>query len=238
MNSFHDYSNNENMNENIDYDYNFDTSPLHYLAKRPGKHYDHYICMSIQYIYMVAAIIWLIIIYLLKFWESGLFGWIFLLIPLFIYGINLSNVEHQTVDLEDDMFQGNFLSFGYLIVLFIINWEKVKDTRRLFTILMISLILIMFSLFDIWVPKHNIILIKHIRSILIVAALSLLAYALYIYYEGILYYNNSKNTVDNGNDNSKIRNNEDNDNSKNNVDNNNNSKIRNNEDNILDLKEE
>jgi len=143
--------------------------------------------------YMVSAIIWLVLIFAIRFWKSGVFGWLFLLIPLIIYGINLANVRTSTVDVEDDMFQGNFLSLGYLIVLFIINWEKVKDRKRLLTILMFVLILILFSMFDVWVPKRQIIYIKHLRSILIVAALSLMAYSLYLYYEGIVYYHNTKN---------------------------------------------
>lgn len=175
-----------------DLDYDPDTAPLHYMPLRLGKHYAPHTCATIQYMYMVAAIIWMVLIYSISFWKSGPFGWLFLIIPLFIYGINLANVNKHTVDVEDDMFQGNFLSFGYLVVLFIINWEKVKEKRRLLTILAIALVLILFSMYDLWLPKRKIIYVKHFRSICIVAALSLLAYALFIYYEGILYYGNSK----------------------------------------------
>ena len=55
---------------------------------------------------MIAAIIWIVLIYLISFWKSGPFGWLFLLIPLIIYGINLSNVTKHTVELENEMFQG------------------------------------------------------------------------------------------------------------------------------------
>ena len=47
--------------------------------------------------------------------------------------------------------------------------------------MMIALVLIMLSLIDVWVRKDHIILEKHLRSIFQTAALSLLAYALYIY---------------------------------------------------------
>jgi hypothetical protein len=134
--------------------------------------------------YMVAAILWLILIYSLQFWKSGVLGWLFLLVPLVVYGINLSNVTRHTHQLENEMFKGNFLSIGYLIVIFIINWEKVKDKQRLFLILMIVLILILGSVLDVWILNQ--IYVKHFRSILIVAAISLLAYVLYIYYEELI----------------------------------------------------
>ena len=72
--------------------------------------------------YIIAAIVWIILIFLLEFWKSGYFGWVFLLLPLFVYGVNMSNIKDHTVDIEDDMLQGNFLSLVYLFVLFIINW--------------------------------------------------------------------------------------------------------------------
>ncbi len=168
--------------------YDVDHAPLHYLVRTPGNRYDQQTMLNIQYLYVFSSAVWIFLLFFLKFYLSGPLGWIFLLVPLAIFGINLSNVSHHTQEVEDDMFQGNFLSFGYLIVLFLINWEKVKFKKRLFTILMVVLLLILFSLYDVWVPKKKIIYVKHFRSILQTLALSLLAYALYVYYEGIIYY--------------------------------------------------
>ncbi len=170
------------------FDYDVDNAPLHYLVRTPGNRYDQKTTLTIQYLYIFSSILWIFIIFFLKFYLSGPVGWIFLIIPLAIFGVNLDNAKHHTQDVEDDMFQGNFFSFGYLIILFLINWEKVKFKKRLFTILMAILILILFSIYDVWLPKKKIIYVKHFRSILQTLALSLLAYALYVYYEGIVYY--------------------------------------------------
>jgi hypothetical protein len=165
------------------------TVPLHHLARPKDNKYNIQIVKNVKYIYVLSSVIWTGLIYVFNFFESDAIGWIFLLIPYFVFGINISQANKCTIDVEDDMFQTNFLSFGYLIVLFLINWEKVKFKKKLFTILMVVLILILFSVFDVWVTKKKMVHVKHIRSILQTLALSLLAYALYIYYEGIIFKN-------------------------------------------------
>jgi hypothetical protein len=121
-------------------------------------------------------------VFFLGLFYSGPIGWLLLIIPLVVYGIGFAQAQYHTPELEDDMFLGNFLSFGFLTTVILINWTKVGDKRKFFKILMLALILILLSLIDVWVKKKYQILVKHVRTILQTAALILLGYVLYLYY--------------------------------------------------------
>ncbi len=80
------------------------------------------------------------------------------------------------------MFEANFLSFSYLIVILIINWDKEADKNKYFQALFISFLLILLSVIDIWVEHENLLLSKHIRSMFQTVALTILAYILFVFY--------------------------------------------------------
>lgn len=156
--------------------------PLHHLSKTRRKTYDSVTTKQIQLIYVIATVIWITLIIVFGWFRTPIIGILLLSIPLVIFAINCYNVKNHTVDLESEMFHGNFLSFAFLITSVLINWKKVGDKRKIFKILIVSLVIIMLSLVDVWVDRENLILIKHIRTILQTAALFLLAYCLYTYY--------------------------------------------------------
>ena len=121
-------------------------------------------------------------IFYFEFYQSDAVGIVILLIPIFVFYINYGSVHQHSDEIEEFVLKGNFLSFGFLIVVIIINWSKVGDKKKLFTILLISLILIMLSLIDIWVRKDKILLSKHFRTVFQTIARVLLVFALYSYY--------------------------------------------------------
>ena len=170
--------------EEVNYDET--RAPLHHLARPKGKTYSDDVVFEIQLIYIIAAVFWILLIFACSLFQSGFIGWIFLTIPLIVYGIGFTSVCNHTTDVEDDMFLGNFLSFGFLVTVILINWVKVADKKKYFKLLMIALVFIMLSLIDVWVKKKYQIIVKHVRTILQTAALSLLAYVLYLYYSELI----------------------------------------------------
>lgn len=164
-----------------------DSCPLHYTT-RPKKRetYPRDCVRKIQIVYIIAAIVWIIIIFALCYWELDIIGGIILAFPLVIFGINFHNADNITHEVESEMFTGNFISFGFLIAIILINWSKIENKGKYFTILFISLVLIMLSLVDVWVDPVNISIAKHLRSIFQTTALALLVYALYVYYKDVM----------------------------------------------------
>jgi hypothetical protein len=164
-----------------------DNCPLHHLTrKRKRNTYSPECARKIQIIYIIAAIVWIIIIFILCLWDVYLIGLIILAFPLIIFGINFAHATVITHEIEKEMFTGNFISFGFLIVVILINWSKIEDKSKYFVILFVALVLIMLSLVDVWVGTDNLSISKHLRSIFQTSAMALLVYALYIYYVDVI----------------------------------------------------
>lgn len=148
-----------------------------------NKHYHTKDTVStIRLIYIVAIIVWFILIYICRFYRTDTVGYIILFVPVLILGINFVNVEHHTVEMEREMLSGNFLSFIFLISALLINWSKIGMKKRILKAIMISVVLIMGSLIDIWTKPQDLIIVKHIRTIFQTTALAIIIYALYTHY--------------------------------------------------------
>lgn len=147
---------------------------------------------EIKAVYICAIVIWLILIYILSLYDTDLWGWLILLVPIIVFVVNYSNVDKCSTDIDPESRQDNFLSFAFLIVIIIINWDNTYDRNKFFPILALGLVLTMLSLIDIWVNTDMLSLSRHIRSVFQTFGLVLLTYALYIYYLDEKNYHNKK----------------------------------------------
>ena len=150
---------------------------------------DHYHCeivSRIQIVYIIASILWFVVVFMLDLWKKNdTIVLLFLALPLIIFGINFLSLGEFTCKMEDQMFKGNFLSFGFLVAIILINWNSPignHDKTEFFKILILAFILLMISLVDLWVGENKMPIVKHIKTTLHTASLSLLALALYLYY--------------------------------------------------------
>lgn len=141
-----------------------------------------YVQRNIQIVYLIAAIIWLIIVYVFSLYCGNVILWLLLFIPLIIYGLNFYFVPEQTVFVTNLMFTADFLSIGFLIVTIIINWYKEVDKGPIFSLVVLALFLFGLSMLDVWVPEEKFILIQHIRSALETAGVIILVIVVYTYY--------------------------------------------------------
>lgn len=167
-------------------EYYSEETPFHYLAKLDKDKYSGDKKTKIRVIYLIAVIVWLIIIFLFGFYKTDVVGYFILFIPIFLFAISYFFVENGTVEFESEVLGGNYIAFLFLIISVIIRWSKIKQKRKIILALMVSIFLIMFSLLDVWVGKSNLILLKHVRTIFNTAALALLIYALYENYSEML----------------------------------------------------
>lgn len=161
----------------------YSTAPLHHIARPKRRQtYKEDQVRQVQMLYISATILWIILIFIGGFYETDIAGWIILAIPLAVYAINFNNTCHITKEVENEMFQGNFLSFAFLVVVILINWAKTTDKGKFYRILIVALILITLSLVDIWMSPKQMVISRHFRTILQTAALVLLVFVLYVYY--------------------------------------------------------
>jgi len=155
------------------------------IERTPDK-YDCDIKNSIEYVYILAAIGWLVLTVILGLWyHDDLIVWLILLLPLVVFAINYLSLGEFNCKMEEQMFRGNFLSFGFLVAIILINWNSPlghHDKTEFFKILIAAFILLMISLVDLWVGEKRMPIIKHIKTSLHTTSLTLLALALYLYY--------------------------------------------------------
>ena len=155
-------------------------------GKDCDDHYHPDIVVRIQMVYIISVVLWLVLVFFLDLWrKDDIVVWLFLVFPLIIFGINFLSLGEFTCKLEDQMFRGNFLSFGFLVAIILINWNSPlghHDKTEFFKILIIAFILLMISLVDIWVGEKKMAIVKHIKTALHTASLTLLALSLYLYY--------------------------------------------------------
>ena len=151
------------------------------------KEYGRTKSIVIQTIYLIAAILWLLLVFYLNLYQVCGYGVLILIIPLVVFGIAYTNSNRLTIETEEDMFKANFLSLGLLIMIPLLSWlskEYQGERDKFVCVIIIALIMTMLSLIDVWVRKRWISAVKHIKSIFQTLALTLVIYALYIFYAG------------------------------------------------------
>jgi len=167
----------------------FPTLPPDKLKKKLSyidiKNYSQEKITYVKILYIVFIIIWLILIYIFKLFIADYLGWIIITIPIVIFLFGYINANKLTSDVENEVFQANYLSIGLLVVLPLLTWMNKDyngDKKQFTSILVFALIITMCSMFDIWIGIQWLSLIKHLRSCLQTMSLTLLIYALYTYY--------------------------------------------------------
>ena len=149
--------------------------------------YDQDILYVIQFIYILAGILWIYIIYLLDLYQY--LNWItiiLLFIPLIVFGVSYYNACQLNTETEVSMLQSNYLSFGFLITVILLNWNspiKGPNKTKFFKLLIVAFIFIMLSMIDVWTTRQKQPIVIHSKSILQTSALILLSISLYSYYK-------------------------------------------------------
>lgn len=144
------------------------------------------ILLVIQLLYILSALLWIYLIYQCELYkDSNILIWILLVIPIVVFAIGYYNACQVTLEIETYMLQSNYLSFGFLITIILLNWNSPlnePNKNKFFKLLVIAFILIMLSMIDVWVDRQHFSLMVHFKSILQTAALVILSIALYSYY--------------------------------------------------------
>nr|QBK90043.1 MAG: hypothetical protein LCPAC101_03280 [Pithovirus LCPAC101] len=157
-------------------------TPIHKYKHRNYDDYTDKRRKQIQTVYIVFAIIWIIISYIFYIYCQNAIVYLLFLIPLVVFGLNFYLVPQQTLSSTKLMFNADFLSIGFLIVTVIINWYREVDKRFIFSLVVLTLIVLGLSTIDIWTSENDFIIIQHARSSLETIAVTLLMITVYTYF--------------------------------------------------------
>ena len=151
-----------------------------------GKKYDNEVSTLIQGTYLIAVTVWILFVFLFGILDNmDPILFLLILIPPILFFIGYTNSCVITFDMEDLMSGANYLSFGFLITIILLNWKDPVDENgkaRFFRLLIVGFILIMLSMLDVWVDRRWMSLVAHVRTVLQSSALIILSIALYMYY--------------------------------------------------------
>lgn len=139
-------------------------------------------------LYLVAILVWIIILIICRFNYIGIIGLIILLIPIPVFLINYFNITKCTKTQEGIVLKSNILTFTLLIVTVLINYKIIQNNHRpeFLRVLTLAILLLMLSLVDLWLPPSKYFIALNIKTMLQTAALALLAFVLYLYYTDAL----------------------------------------------------
>ncbi len=154
---------------------------------KPTKLYSRKVTKVVKIVYVASILIWLLIIWGLKLYQTNFWGFFILGIPIFFYMVTFFNSSHLTQEVEDRTFAISYISIALLVVIPLVTWVDRNfygNKWYLGRIVVAAVVLALISLIDIWVRPKWVSVVKHIKSALQTASLTLLVFALYTYYMG------------------------------------------------------
>jgi hypothetical protein len=155
------------------------------VKAKKQKPYGRRKTQTIKWIYIVASVLWVLLVVFFCLWRPEPISLLILAIPLIIFAFGYANAQYLTVESEDGMYTGKCLAIAILIILPLLAWVDkgfTGDKKLFIRIMILSMTLAILSLMDVWLRPKWISIAKHIKSALQTGALVLLIYALYIYY--------------------------------------------------------
>lgn len=176
-------NNKGNLNNRNDPNYDKDKHEPFKLTKK----YSERKYQTIQWMYLIFIIFWGLLVWLLNLKPNGFLGWIILLIPVVFYSLGYFNAPSLTVEVEEKTYSVTFISLALLVVIPLVAWVNTNfhgNKWYLCRILVVAVILALISLIDIWVRPKWVSFVRHFKSALQTASLTLLVFALYTYYMG------------------------------------------------------
>ena len=150
-----------------------------------GNQEKNEIVAYVRIIYIVAIVVWIMIIFCMGLYNSDVIGLLIICIPVVLFIIAFKNANVITKDVEDSIFKTNYPSIGILITIPLLAWLSRSydgDKSWFSCILIVSIMLVIASLFDVWVSGEWLRVVQHGTSILQTIALTLIIYAVYTFY--------------------------------------------------------
>lgn len=138
-------------------------------------------------VYLVAILLWGILLAYLQP-ETDFLGWIILIIPILVFLIATLSLDSISATVESNVFQFNSLSVGLLIIMPLLTFitRDFKGNQRLMVqIVLLAITFGLISMIDVWIAEKWITAIRHIKSVFQTVSLTLVLFALYLYYSSM-----------------------------------------------------
>lgn len=152
--------------------------------KRSRKHSKIY-CKrqrkQLQWLYTMAAVLWILLIYALGVYKAkSIIGYVILSFPLIIYALAFVQVGRIHRAIEKRMLHNDFLVIGILFASVLFEMSTHRYDHYTVPIIIAAFILLVFSSADVIMGKRGFSLSLHIKSIAKTAAITLFVFVIYV----------------------------------------------------------
>jgi len=144
--------------------------------------YSDDIIERVNNLYLLAILIWIIIIIFLELYYTDIIGGFILLIPIIIFIISMTSFKNCHIEMEAEIFQYDILAFGVVIVTIFLALKYVNYTTFFYKLIFVGILLLGISMIDVWLSPNDLIIAKHIRGILQTMSTAIFIYIFYTFY--------------------------------------------------------
>ena len=151
---------------------------------RKHKPYGHLKKDILFGIYLAAILLWgFLLIYLQPTVDP--LGWIILFIPMVVFLIATVSLDGLSPTVEGAITHISTLSVGLLIILPLLAFitkDFKGDQQLMIHVVLLAITFSLFAMIDVWVSEKWLTIVHHVRSIFEILSLTLILFALYLYY--------------------------------------------------------
>lgn len=147
------------------------------------NHYESSIIDSVKILYIIAIAVWIILIFILDMYHTDYIGSLILLIPVVLLFISMNNFEHCNPTIEREIFQWDILAFGVVIITIFLSIKDHLEYKIFFyRLIFVGILLVALGMVDLWLPRKELILHKHVKTIFEIFATTIFVYIFYSFY--------------------------------------------------------
>lgn len=157
------------------------TKSIHKKKRHDGEPIPRKNRLIIQIIYIVAVILWILIVYALRVYkDQSIVSYMILAMPIFFYALGFLSMRKKRVYNNQNSTAIDFLALGILFVGVLFEISHHHTQHYTINIIIVAFVLLLLSTITIWTTKKSFSLVQHLRSIFQTAAITLLVYVIWV----------------------------------------------------------
>ena len=146
------------------------------------NNYDDDTVSNVRILYIVLIIIWLLLILYLKLYITDFMGMLILSIPIIYFLINMFYFDKCTPSIENEIFQYDILAFGVVIITVFLGFKFLEYSNFFYKLIFVGVLLLGISMLDLWLPRMELIVVKHFKGGLQIISTVIFIYLFYTFY--------------------------------------------------------
>jgi hypothetical protein len=142
---------------------------------------DDIIC-SIRIAYVIASVVWILIVAILGLCMNTCIAGLIVLAPLILFAWDFMSCSTLTRETEESVVSLGWIGIGLLVLIPICTWIREEDLLMCVPCLFLGMALVLVSSFEVCVGYRWLSVVRHIKSAVQTMSIALILYALYMSY--------------------------------------------------------